>query len=281
VTNLFAYIISFLNLLANTLGRFLLAPIAFLPGWLSNTIIAILTGLLVLIVYKCTSNQRAIGKIKDEIKANVLAMRLYKDSISVTVKAELRVLRGALMLLFHALRPMAVMILPLSMLLSQLALWYQCRPLLPGEQAVVTVKLNAYIDKPWPSVTLDPTPAVETKIGPVKLFAKNEICWEIEPLEPGTHRIILNTSEGSVEKDLVVGEGFMRTSSARPDRNWLGILTYPAEKPLKPDSIVQSISIDYPDRPSWPSGTDSWIIYFFVVSMASALILRPVLKVRI
>ena len=33
---------------------------------------------------------------------------------------------------------------------------------------------------------------------------------------------------------------------------------------------VQSIEIEYPLRSSWTSGTDSWVIYWFVVSMIAA-----------
>ena len=45
--------------------------------------------------------------------------------------------------------------------------------------------------------------------------------------------------------------------------------------------FVQSIGIDYPDRPSWNSGTDSWIIYWFVASMVVALCFRPFMNVTV
>jgi len=267
--------------LTNAFGRFFLAPIAVLPGWLSNTIISAVTGVFLLIIFKYTSNQGAIGKIRDDMKAHILALKLFKDSISVTLHAEARVLKGALLLLFHAIPPMLVMIIPISLLLAQMSLWYQSRPLLPGEVAVMTVKLNGNVGGRWPTVNIEPTPVAEVTVGPVSVFSRREICWEIKALENGNHRITLNVDRHQIEKELVIGDGFMRVSPTRPAWDWAKILMHPAEKPFAIDSIVQSVNIGYPDRLSWTSGTNWWLIYFFIASMVFAFISRPFFKVRI
>jgi len=277
----FAQVISWVNVIMNAFGRFLLAPIAVLPGWLSNTIISAVTGVFLLVIFKYTSNQRAIGKVRDDIKANMLALKLFKDSISVTLHAEAGVFKGALLLLFHAIPPMLVMIFPVSLLLAQMSLWYQSRPLLPGEVAVMTVKLNGNVGGRWPTVNIEPTPVAEVTIGPVRVFSRRQICWEIKALENGKHRITLNVNRHQIEKELVIGDGFMRVSSTRPAWNWANILVNPKEEPFGPDSIIQSVNIDYPDRLSWTSGTDWWLVYFFVASMVLALILKPFMKVMI
>ena len=277
----FAQIVSWVNVLTNAFGRFFLAPIAMLPGWLSNTIISAVTGVFLLVIFKYTSNQGAIGKIRDDMKAHILALKLFKDSISVTLRAEARVFKGALLLLFHAIPPMLVMIIPISLLLAQMSLWYQSRPLLPGEVAVMTVKLNGSVGGRWPTVNIEPAPVAEVTVGPVRVFSRREICWEIKALENGNHRITLHVDRHQIEKELAIGDGFMRVSSTRPAWSWANILMNPAEKPFAIDSIVQSVNIGYPDRLSWTSGTDWWLIYFFIASMVSALILRPFMKVRI
>jgi hypothetical protein len=277
----FAQIISWLNVLTNAFGRFFLAPIAVLPGWLSNTIISAVTGVCLLVIFKYTSNQRAIGKVRDDIKANLLALKLFKDSISVTLHAETRVFKGAFLLLFHAIPPMLVMILPVSLLLAQMSLWYQSRPLLPGEAAVMTVKLNDNVEKNWPTVNIEPSPAAEVTVGPVRILSRRQMCWEIKALKDGKHRITLNVNRRQIVKELVIGDGFMRVSSTRPAWNWANILMHPAEEPFSPDSVVQSVTIDYPERLSKTSGADWWLVYFFAASMLFALILRPFVKVRI
>ncbi len=277
----FAQVVSWVNVITNAFGRFFLAPVAWLPGWLSNTIISAVTGVFLLVIFKYTSNQRAIGRVRDDIKANMLALKLFKDSISVTLHAEARVFKGALLLFFHAIPPMLVMIFPVSLLLAQMSLWYQSRPLLPGEIAVMTVKLNGNVAGRWPTVNIAPTPVAEVTIGPVRVFSRRQICWEIKALENGKHRITLNVNRHQIEKELVIGDGFMRVSSTRPAWNWTNILMHPAEEPFAPDSIVQSVTIEYPDRLSMTSGADWWLIYFFIASMDFAFLAKPFLKIRI
>src|SRR5205085_10252611 len=118
-------------------------PIAYLPGWLSATIVAGVTGVLLLVAYKYTSNQRAIKRARAGIKANLLALKLFKDSPLVAMRAQGAILGGAARLLVLSIVPMLVMAVPVILVLAQLSLWYQARPLDVGEEALLTVRLRA------------------------------------------------------------------------------------------------------------------------------------------
>jgi uncharacterized membrane protein (DUF106 family) len=274
-------LITWTNAVTNTIGGFFLAPVASAPGWLSITVISAVLGVLLLVIFKYTSNQKAIARIRDSIKADMLAVKLFKDSISVTFRSQARVFTASFKLLFHAIVPMLVMIIPVSLLLAQMGLWYQARPLRPGDEPVVVkLKLNDNIDT-WPQATLKSLPAAQTTIGPVRVFSKKEIYWKIKPIENGYHPLIFHVGDRQYEKQLAVGDGFMRLSPKRPGPDFSDILLYPLEKPFSPDSAVYSISIDYPERESLISGTDWWIVYFFIASMIFAFIFKPFLRVRI
>ena len=279
--NIFAQIVIWLNVPFNAMGKYLFGFIGVLPGWLSNTIISAVTGVILLIIFKYTSNQKAIGRVRDDIKAHMLALKLFKDSISVTVRAQGRVFRGAFLLLFHAIRPMLVMIVPVCLLFGQMGLWYQARPLEPGEQALVTMQLNGETGDPWPDVSIEPTTSLDVTVGPVRLKSNRQICWQIQARKEGYHRILFQVDGQEIEKELSVGNGFMRVSVQRPGQNGAAILLHPWEKPFDCESVVQSIAIDYPDRPGRTCGTDWWLIYFFIASLVFALIFKPFLKVRI
>ena len=161
MTHVLAQIAAWLSAAANVLGRFLLAPVGVLPGWLSATVVAAVTGVLLLAVFKYTSNQRAIKRVRNDINANLLALKLFKDSARVSLRSQGRILRGAFWLFVLAIVPMLVMAVPVTLLLGQLGLWYQARPLRVGEDAVITLKLNGDAGSPWPAVSLQPTDAVE------------------------------------------------------------------------------------------------------------------------
>ena len=282
MTDLLAQQVVRLQAVANALGGWLLAPVAVLPGWLSATLVAAATGVLLLIVYKYTSNQRAIKRVRDDINAHLLALKLFKDSASVAVRAQGRILLGATRLFVLSLVPMAVMVVPVVLVLGQLSLWYQRRPLRVGEEAVITLTLNGDAAAPMPEVRLEPSAAVETTVGPVRLLSDRAVCWNVRARANGSHRLVFRVGEQTAEKELAVGDGFMRVNVRRPARALSeDLLWYPGEEPFGPDSPVRSIDVDYPERPGWVSGTRGWMIYWFVVSMVAGLCFRRVLNVNV
>lgn len=279
--DLLAQFVVWLNAVANTLGSWLLAPVAFIPGWLSATLVSAVTGVLFLIAFKYTSNQRAIKRVKDDITANLLSLKLFKESALVAARAQGRILCGAFWLLIFALGPMLVMMAPTVLILSQLALWYQSRPLRLGDEAVVTVKLNGPAESALPEVRLEPLDAIETTVGPVRVQSKREICWNIRARANGYEHLVFRVGDQRTEKELAIGAGFMRVSTLRPGWKWSDALLNPAEKPLNSDSAIQSIGIDYPERTWWSFGSSFWVIYWFVVSMITGLCFRRALNVNI
>ncbi|MFH1749243.1 MAG: hypothetical protein ABIG44_19605 [Planctomycetota bacterium] len=276
-----APLLTWINLGVNAIAGVLLAPIGMMPGWLSNTIISALTGVLLLIVFKYTSNQPAIGRVKDYIKVNLLTLKLFKDDLGVTFRAQGRVFLGALWLLGYSVKPLLVMILPVALGLGQMGLWYQQRPLHSGEEALVTMELAGAPQTALPAARIVAIPGAEVSIGPVRVFSKRQVCWQIRARQSGRHRIIFEVDGQRVEKELAIGTDFMRVSAVRPPRDWTALLLHPLERPFAQDSLVQSISIEYPPRVSWTSGTDWWLAYFFVAAMVFALIFKPFLKVKL
>jgi uncharacterized membrane protein (DUF106 family) len=280
---LLARLAAWLSALANMLGALVLSPMAALPGWFSSTLIAALTGVLLLLVFKYTSDQRAIKRVRNSINANMLALRLFKESTAVTLKAQGRILWGALRLLVLALVPMAIMTIPVMLVLGQLSLWYQQRPLRIGEETVLTLTVNPERVSRSTPIALDSNGSVEVLAGPVHVASKAQWVWRLKAKTPGDHVLRINAGPTRIDKRLAIGgdEKFLRASPLRPGSHWLDILLYPLEPPFGPDSDARSVSVTYPDRPSWTHGTGSWVIYWFVVSMIAAIAFLKVFKVHV
>ena len=106
-----------------------------------------------------------------------------------------------------------------------------------------------------------------------------------------------------MDKELAVGNGFMRVSAVRPGWSWLDALMHPSEAPFSPGSAVRpSRSILRRELPtgagdSWTTcwftwsmtgagwlgywtGLPAWMIYWFVVSLVVGLGLSRVFKVN-
>ena len=145
----------------------------------------------------------------------------------------------------------------------------------------MSVQLSENVKYDPPEVTLVDNPAVTTTIGPVRVDSKGLVCWSLLANSPGHFRLEFLRDGQTYEKELVVGNGYMRTSLQRPPHHWTAVLLHPSEKPLAENSPVQAIEVAYPERQSWTAGTNSWVVYWFAVSLCTAFLAKPLLKVHI
>ena len=291
--------IAWLNSVADAVGEVVLAPISALPGWLSATLVAVVTGVLMLIAFKYTSNQAAIKRVRAGIKANTLSLKLFKESALVAIQAQRGMVVGAFWLLIYAIVPILVMTVPVLLILSQLALWYQSRPLQSNEDAVITVKLRAPAGDAMPEVRPEPNSGLEFKTRS-RIFSQNEVCWDVRAKEEGYHQLQFRVGDQTYSKELAVGAGMMRVSVLRPGYRFMDVLLNPAETPFDESSPVQSIKVSYPERAWFTRGAKTrvwnwvaiawdwlaslpgvWVWYWLIVSMVAAFCFKGVFKVNI
>ena len=270
-------LLAFLNPICTWLGDVVYAVLSPFPVWVGLTVISAVTGVVMLIAFRHTSNQKAIGKVKDDIKANLLALKLYKDELRITFLSQARLLWAIVRLQRYVLTPVLVMALPMMLALAQMGIRYQWRPLRSGEQTLIKMHFAPGAGKSV-EVSIEPHPGLVVEVGPVP--GGDLWVWRVRGGAPGRHTLKFHVAGKTLEKELVVGDGFERVSVLRPSGRWTKQLFHPVERRLAAESKVRSIEILYPSVDSWVRGADYWVVTFFIVSMVAALILAPVFKVR-
>jgi hypothetical protein len=239
--------------------------------------ISVLTGVAMLLVFKATSNQRAIRRTRDLIRAHILAMRLFRDDARVVVDSQKKVLRTNLSYLRYAVVPI-VFILPVVVLIMvQLNLRYGPAPARPGEAVLVRATFDGALDE---DASLEGPPGVAVETTALRIPYKREADWRIRPAKAGTYELLLKSKGATHAKALVVGEaGVGRVSSRRVSGIWSQLMN-PGERPLS--SNVRTIDVKYPSRENKIFGLGvHWVITFFVVSLVAAFALKGVLKTEV
>jgi len=243
------------------------------------TIISGVFGVIALVAVRYCSNQTAIGRVKDEIKAHILAIKLYKDELRVMFAAMPRILWATARLQAHMLPPMLVMLVPMILICSQMAARHEWRPLNPGERAVLTMKIAPGVDVAQLDPQLD-LPSGVTLDHRVRAPEARQVSWYVRGANPGRYELGWRIGGERITKELVVGGTNQRISPLRHDGRFIDIVLYPCEVPLPKDSAVRAVTIAYPLMESWFYGSAWWIFWFLVLSIVIALIFKPLLKVK-
>lgn len=254
----------------------LLSLVAGLPAIASLAAISVLTGVAMLWAFKRFSNQAAIREARKPMRASLYELRLFADEPWLIWRAQKQLLAANLRYLGLMLRPAVVLTVPMVVLLVQLEAFYGSSPLRVGEAAIVTLQMTE--DLPAPLLEAPETIAIETP--PVRIPAERRISWRIRPQQAVSGELRLVFPSLTLEKKIEAGEAPKYLSSRRASR--LGDLFWnPGERPL-PLGAVDWIEVRYPPAEVSLGGLEiHWLVWFLVISLASAWILKGRLGVAL
>ena len=245
--------------------------------------ISLLTGLLMLFIFKHTSNQEGIRHTKDRIKAHLLEMRLYKDNFITSLRAQRNILAANVRYMAHSVKPLLVMIVPVLLILIQLNFWFGYRPLKTGESTLFKVKMTDTTDLMDIDLSLEVPPEVQLETLPVRIQEENEIDWRLSVLEAGVHEVSINVGPNRLSKKIYAGNtSLQKISPLRPAPSFFQILLYPVEKPLPKGQPVKTIEVIQPTQGLPLLGMNiHWLIAFFALSVIFGFSLKGVFGVEI
>ena len=130
-------VVDLLNRLLTPLFDLVCWPfLAFAPIW-ALTAISLVTGVVMVWVFGKLSDQTTIKSIRETIRGNLIAVRLFQSDIGVMLRLQRRIFGDTFRYMRYALVPMVVLLVPVVMIMTQLNLRFAARPLEPGETALV------------------------------------------------------------------------------------------------------------------------------------------------
>lgn len=259
-------------------------------------IISVITGVLMLIIYKYTSFQKYITLAKNRIKANFLAIMLFSDSFVVLIKSILSILKWNLFYMANNLLPLSVMMIPVLLLLIQLNFWYGYRAIDIGETALVTVEVDKRVSLYTADVELVSNGGVVIETKGLRVPKKGEVTWRIRGKDSGEFELAVKINGQTESKRIVIGKPgkLVRVAPIRHNGNFWDSVFYPGEAKLS--GPIKFISIGAPDHDAAITGLTAgytpvlmkflwwdihWIIVYFVLSIVAGLSMKGIFKVDI
>jgi uncharacterized membrane protein (DUF106 family) len=259
---------------------------AFTFGWLTSPlaiviVVSLVIGLVMVVLFGYTSDQKAIGIAKDQLKAHLLAVRLYRDQIPVVMGSYGKILRGTGRYLKLAFMPLLYVIIPITLLMVQIDRYLGQTALPTNVPFLLTAHLTGGSDA-LNDITLDLPPEIAMSAPPVHIAADNQIVWRLVGTKDGKYAVKINAGGQSVEKAVCVGSDLPRISTVRLRGQFFNRVFSSAESALPDNSPIESISINYPDRNIDIAGYGmNWIWLFFILSMVAGFIFKELLGIQI
>ncbi|MGB9074461.1 MAG: hypothetical protein WCC22_17615 [Terriglobales bacterium] len=243
-------------------------------------VLSLVIGLAMVVLFGYTSDQKAIKIAKDQLKAHLLAVRLFRDQLPVVMGSYGKILRGTGRYLKLAFKPLLYVIIPITLLIVQLDRCLGSTPVQRNAQFLLTVGTTGA--DVLNGVSLELPPEITMTAPAVRIPAGNEIVWRLAAAEDGKYEARITAGGQSVVKTVRVSSDLAWVSSVRlRGRFWERIFTS-GEAALPQNGPIESISINYPERNIGIAGYEmNWIWLFFILSMVAGFLFKELLGIQI
>ncbi len=273
----------YLNLAISSFFYLLIAPFKNLDPLWSLMVMSLLVGILMLVIFRYTSNQEAIRKTKNKIRAYIFELRLFKDELGIVLSAQKKIFSYNMKYMSYALKPMLFMIVPLALILIQLEGWYGFKALTPEESAVVSLKLSDGNQEVINGITMTASPGLEIDSPALRIQSEKEVNWRIRAKEFGSHSLTFNVDNYSFNREVIVSEkGLKRITPASFRSELWNFLLNPGQKAIPDNPYVEEIDVSYPLNSikvyKWGL---HWLVVLFVLSIVFGFALKGLFKVEI
>ena len=271
-----------LLLTLNKCFRVVLEPVVRLSPLLALLIISLFTGIMMLLIFRATSNQQAIKRTKDKIKAHLLEILLFNDNLGMVFRAQGCVLAYVLKYLGLAIVPMLAIIVPMALIVTQSNHFFQSEPLEPEDAVIVSATLGRWDPELAEAISISVPDGLSVETPALRIPERKKVVWRVRALKYGDFDVVMNTPGKTFGKRLIVADSPRWLSHARVKPTVAGAFLHSAEHPLDADAPIESIEVGYaPTRMKIGRIRLHWLVYLFIFATLFALIFKPLLKVEI
>ena len=256
-----------------------LAPFRSAAPYWPLTVLSVIVAAGTLLVVGKLSNQTKIATTKNRIKAHLLELWLFRDDVRTILLAQLRIITLNVRYVGLTLKPMLVLLIPLTLIVAALEPWFGMRPLKPGEAAIVS--LRAADGKTAAGAALVTGDGVVVETPPLRMTATNEVDWRVRVLKSGVHNVSIEVGGQTINKQIVASEQLARVTPSRT-ASFSQMFLNPVEPALPASSMIERIDVHYPastvDIFGWHL---HWLVFFIGACLVFVLVLRGPMRIQI
>jgi uncharacterized membrane protein (DUF106 family) len=259
-----------------------------------DVVLSVVVGFVMVVLFGYTSDQKAIGQAKDQLKAHLLAVRLYRDQIPVVMGSYGKILRGTGRYLKLAFKPLLYVIIPITLLMVEVDRYLGETPVPVNTPFLLTVHLSqaAGSENPKHQPPTDPETPIDVNVElppeiamtapAVHVAAGREIVWRLKGKRAGNYEIRVLAGNENTSKSVAIGNDLPRISTIRLRNHFWERMFSSAEPAIAGNSAIESILVNYPERNIEIAGYGiNWIWLFFILSMIAGFIFKELLGIKI
>ena len=234
------------------------------PPWLGVLFISFVLTLITTIVYKYTTNQSEMKRLKEETKMYQKKIKELKNNPKKAMEVQKQAMSVNMEYMKHSFRPMIYTMLPLIIIFGWLNASYNYNPILPNVPLNVSVATQGLEGK---EVTLEAYPEMKLLSEAKQTVIGEAAQWTIQG-EKGDYKLVFKQNGNAAEKIIIITGKLKYENPVSAFKNNPIKQVIVHQKELKPLGNLNILG--------WYPG---WIGIYIIASIAFGSLLRKVMKV--
>lgn len=274
-----------MSLLAATieyLCSLLFAPLANSPAT-ALTIAAAILGIIFALLYGKISPQGRLKNVKRGIAAQFLRVFVFRRDLKTMLSAQAALLWGGVKYLLVTVPPIAVLLFPMLLILSEMNLWLGYRPLRAGENVLVEVQLAPSQLRAVTGLALVGQDTVKVS-APVRQGKLGLASWLVSAADKSDLKITSSqiAAQFPISASTSTEEHLQRIVPSFSNSFWSNFFIPKGSATSTIPESVEQISIDMPAREfnlfGWHT---SWLTPFFVLTILFGYLAARFAKIEV
>ena len=249
-------------------------------GWPALVVISLLSGVLLLWLFKLTSRQGVLAERRRVLTGHLYELGLYQDDLGVLMRIQFDLLRANLRYLAASLPSLLVLLPAVLVIVVQLDARYHRRPLQAGETILVSATVAEGEEAVLPGLAMRPGRGLVVEAGPLVDRVDRVVWWRVRAETDSVRVLTITDGVREWPKPLSPVVAWGRVAGARERGGWRHLLLNPTEPVLPADAPLTAITVDLPRRDADRAGLPVWLWTFFGVSILGGLAVKRWIKVE-
>jgi uncharacterized membrane protein (DUF106 family) len=236
------------------------SPLLVLPPFFSILVMSFVISLVVSVIYKYTTDQDLMRRLKAELKELQAEMKLLRSEPEKMMVVQKKAMETNMKYMSHSFKSTLFTFIPILIIFSWMGAHLAYYPLSPNEEFAVSVLLE---DGLGLNASITAPEGIEVVSDAVQKINSNSVGWKLKGVE-GSYVLSFLIGDKEYEKDILITK----------EKKYVQV-----EKAVN-DGVVKSInSGNAPIKPinlfGWKIG---WLGTYIIFSIFSSILLRKIMK---
>lgn len=253
-----------------------LSPFSGMSPYAGLTAVSVVTGVVMVFLYRWTTDQEKLKQIRDRIKIHFLEIRLFKEDMAEMFTIQKDIMKENLNYLRYTFKSAVLLIIPIIFIVIDLNARYSYYPIHPGNSFVV----SAIAGDPGSleRIELALPEGLAMDVQAMRIPEERRVSWQVRSGSSGTYNLTFHQGEKQYIHHVVISNLIQRLQpEINQQTDWISYLTSMGGS-LPSDSPIEAIRIEYPEQESFFGLQPGWLYFFFLISMIAGLAVKKFMK---